>query len=190
MPACCPWRPQLRPPSDPPTGGFKAVDGPRVPRTQFGHGRRAIGFAIPARRLGNVQIHGPTAMELGGRQLWRGMSGWSSNAGVSLVVARSVGTFRDQKRPDRPTAPSRSMDRDNAPRRPLARYPERQARQAKSTCPIMGSSVTRALPARAMAFAKAGPDGGVPGSPTPLGASIDGMTATSIAPISEIRNGS
>ena len=53
----------------------------------------------------------------------------------------------------------------------------------------IGSTAT-CVPAFAMALARAGTEGGVPGSPTPLGGAADGTICVSIAPISPIRSGS
>lgn len=54
----------------------------------------------------------------------------------------------------------------------------------------IGNAVTRRLLAAAIALARAGAAGGVPGSPTPVGGSAEGTMCTSISPISEIRSGS
>ncbi len=60
-----------------------------------------------------------------------------------------------------------------------------QAAHAKRTpLSAIGSTVTRA-PSAAMALASAGPAGGTPGSPTPVGGSADGTIWTSMAPMSD-----
>ena len=53
----------------------------------------------------------------------------------------------------------------------------------------IGRCVTRG-PATAIALASAAPDGGVLGSPTPLGGSVEGIIWVSMARISPIRSGS
>lgn len=64
-------------------------------------------------------------------------------------------------------------------------------RQAKDT-PLssIGRTLTRRPLAAEMALASAGAAGGVPGSPTPVGASDDWTICTSMAPMSPIRSGS
>jgi len=63
--------------------------------------------------------------------------------------------------------------------------------QAKDT-PLssIGKLATRRFELAAIALASAGAAGGVAGSPTPLGASADGIICTSIALMSLIRSGS
>ena len=66
-----------------------------------------------------------------------------------------------------------------------------QVRQANSTpFSVIGRCVTRSRPEAAIAFASAGPAGGVPGSPMPEGASFVLTICTSMALMSRIRSGS
>ena len=53
-----------------------------------------------------------------------------------------------------------------------------------------GQAIGGIAVAAAIALASAGPAGGVPGSPTPVGGSADGTVCTSIALMSRMRRGS
>lgn len=76
---------------------------------------------------------------------------------------------------------------------PLQGFGPRPARHAKDrdqtpAADMIGSRVTGWPVRRRQALATAGPIGGVPGSPTPVGAALDSIIATSTCGISEMRS--
>ena len=140
-----------------------------------------------------------TAPVLPGRDGWPGRAAPKADPSLQTCRARRRAASHGKAVPGLDAGHSRSN-------RPPARRPKatsapaavkigrgrsgRRRSQTKSTSSCIGRAVMRLPVAAKIALASAGAAGGTPGSPTPLGASCEGRTCTSMAPMSPIRKGS
>jgi hypothetical protein len=108
---------------------------------------------------------------------------------VALIGDASEAGGRAQRRTARLRRRRGLRQREGAAEQQGASGGDTKDQRAHHTVPpTIGSESGRSRPSRASALATAGPIGGTPGSPTPVGFSVDGTILTSTAGISSIRS--